>query len=109
MVDRKSIAAALRQGDGDELEQDGAVGAVDLTHWYTPVGRTLATIVRRIGAILGARAALALTLALGALIAFACAFLASRVYDAVTESDGVAGIDQPALRLAMRARSPGMA
>ena len=37
---------------------------------------------------------------------FVLAFLAARVYDAVTESDGVAGLDAPLLRAASQLRTP---
>ena len=102
----RQIREAKQQGDEEELRQDRTVGRVDLTHWYTRFGQVLATLVGRIGAVLGARGALLLTLAVGALIALALSFIASRIYDAVTESDGVAGLDRPLLEAALRARSP---
>jgi undecaprenyl-diphosphatase len=64
----------------------------------------VATASRRIGT----RAALLLTLAVGALIALGLSFVASRVYDSVTESDGIAGLDQPILQTAIQARSPAL-
>ena len=93
-------------GDAEELEHDGTLGSVDLTHWYTPLGRGAASSVGRVSAFVGARAALILTLAIGVGIAFVLSFIASRIYDAVTESDGVAGLDQPLLNFAMTLRSP---
>jgi undecaprenyl-diphosphatase len=102
----RSLQQLRDEGDEEELQVDRTVGAVDLTHWYTPVGRALASLVPRLSAVLGARVALILTLVAGAAIAFVLSFVASRIYDAVTESDGVAGLDRPMLQAAMRARSP---
>jgi membrane-associated phospholipid phosphatase len=104
MATRRSESA--REGDEQELQRDRTVGSVDLTHWYTPIGRILAELVRRISTLLGARAALVLTLVFGSLVALLLSFVASRIYDSVTESDGVAGLDQPLLEAAVRARSP---
>lgn len=98
--------AAEREGLDEELRADRTVGSVDLTHWYTPVGRFLVAIVRRLAAALGARGALLLILLVGVLIAFLLSFIASRIYDAITESDGVAGLDRPLLQFAMQHRSP---
>ncbi len=47
-----------------------------------------------------------MTLVTGIVIAFVFAFLFSRVYDAVTESDGVAALDPGILRAAIGMRSP---
>jgi undecaprenyl-diphosphatase len=102
----RPLRDSAREGDAQELRQDLNLGAVDLTHWYTPIGRVLARVARRVSAVVGARPALVLTLVVGALVALLLSFLASRVYDAVTESDGVAGLDQPILQAAIRARSP---
>ena len=102
----RQIREAKHQGDEEELRQDRTVGRVVLTHWYSRFGQVLVALVSRISAVLGARGALLLTLMVGALIAFALSFIASRIYDAVTESDGVAGLDRPLLEAAMRARSP---
>lgn len=102
----RQIREAKHQGDEEELRQDRTLGRVILTHWYSGFGRVLAGSMRRIGAVLGAREALLLTLVVGALISLALSFIASRIYDAVTESAGVAGLDRPLLTVAMRARSP---
>lgn len=67
-----------------------------------PVGEQLV----RTGVRIGPQRALTLILAIGIGLATLLAFAASRVYDAVTESDGVAGFDLPALAVAMGLRSP---
>jgi membrane-associated phospholipid phosphatase len=102
----RSLQQLQHEGEEEELRVDRTVGAVDLTRWYTPVGRALASLVPRMSAVLGAHMALILTLVVGAAIAFVLSFVASRIYDAVTESDGVTGLDRPMLQAAMRARSP---
>ena len=92
----------------DEVNQDRYVGNTDLTHWYTPLGRWLVRLVARVSGWLGPNAALIVTLVGGAALVLALAFLASRVYDAVTEADGVAGLDKPILAYAMGLRSPAL-
>lgn len=99
---------APQQGDQDELQRDATIGSIDLTQWSSTPGRATA---RRVGAAsrrIGARAALLITLGIGAMVALALSFVASRVYDAVTESDGIAGLDQPILQTAIQARSPAL-
>ena len=100
------VARSQRVGDVDELRRDTTLGTVDLVHWYSPIGRMLAAVVARASALLGARAALILTLLVGALISLLFSFLASRIYDSITESDGVAGLDQPILKAVIRLRTP---
>ncbi|MET4780650.1 phosphatase PAP2 family protein [Glaciihabitans sp. UYNi722] len=102
----RSFRESQREGDEEELRIDRTVGSVDLTHWYTPLGRVLASVIQRLSAAIGSRAALLLTLVIGAGIALLLSFISSRIYDAITESDGVAGLDRPLLQAAMRARSP---
>jgi membrane-associated phospholipid phosphatase len=89
-----------------EVEDDHRVGSVDLTRWTTPAGRVLAGRAEQAGARVGSRNTLLLILAIGIVIAFVLSFIASRIYDAVTESEGVAGLDMPILTEAMRLRSP---
>ena len=94
------------QGAREELRHDTTIGHVDLTRWPTPPGRAAAKRVVVASRRIGTRAALLLTLAVGALIALALSFVATGVYDSVTESDGLAGFDQPILQAAIEARSP---
>jgi membrane-associated phospholipid phosphatase len=89
-----------------ELRHDTAVGARPLTAWTTRPGRRAASAATQAARRVGAHGALALTLAIGVVAVFLLAFLASRVYDAVTERDGVAGLDLPVLHAAMGMRSP---
>lgn len=100
------MSSAQQQGDEEELRRDATIGSVDLTRWPTRPGRVAAKRVDAASRHVGTHAALLLTLAIGAVVAFALSLVASRVYDAVTESDGIAGLDQPILQAAMAARSP---
>lgn len=52
--------------------------------------------------------ALLLVLALGLIPAVALTIVSAEVYEAVAEDDGVAGLDQPVLDLALSLRSPGL-
>ncbi|WP_375389798.1 phosphatase PAP2 family protein [uncultured Amnibacterium sp.] len=95
-------------GVAAEVRHDTRIGDQDLTDWSTPVGRGAARSAQRASSRLGPHGALALILGLGIVLAFVLAFLAARVYDAVTESDGVAGLDVPLLHAAMGLRSPAL-
>jgi undecaprenyl-diphosphatase len=96
------------QGVSGELRQDTRVGDQDLTTWSTPVGRAAARSATQASRRIGSNGTLLTILALGALAVFLLAFLVSRVYDAVTESDGVASLDKPVLQLAKGLRSPAL-
>jgi membrane-associated phospholipid phosphatase len=78
----------------------------DVTHWSTPFGRRAAALATGVGHRLGAQPALAIVLAVGVAVAFLLSFLVARVYDAVTEHDGIATLDAPFLRSAMDLRTP---
>jgi len=93
-------------GVAGEVTHDRFVGNTDLTHWSTRFGKWLARLVQRISTWLGPHGAFILILFLGALIASAATVAAAGVYDAVTESDGVAGLDKPLLHVALGLRSP---
>ena len=89
-----------------EVTDDRFVGDRDLTHWYTPLGRQLARFAHWISARLGPNAALIITLVVGMTLAVVLTLIAAQVYDAVTDKDGVAGLDLPVLNAAMHLRSP---
>ena len=95
-------------GDTGDAEAGTTVGGRPLTVWPTPAGRAAARSVDRASSRFGPRKTLVAVLALGIVIAFLLAFGAARVYDAVTESDGIASLDRPALTLAMGLRSPAL-
>lgn len=98
--------AAEDSGVAGELRHDTAVGDRPLVAWTTRPGRAAAQTAVRTAGRLGAHGALVLTLALGVVAVFVLAFLASRVYDAVTDKNGVTGLDVPLLHAAAGLRSP---
>lgn len=106
MQDGEEPPATRNAGVRAELRDDRFVGDRDLTHWYTPFGRFLSGMARRISGKLGANAALIITLLVGMAMAVVLSALAVQVYDAVTDSDGVAGLDRPLLAAAIGLRSP---
>lgn len=105
-MNENPAAQGPQQGVTGELRQDRFVGGRDLTHWRSPIGRALAHAVRRVTRWLGPNAALVVTLVAGMALVAGLSVVAAAVYDAVTESDGVAGLDQPLLSAAMGVRSP---
>lgn len=102
----KSPVVGPDPGVSGELRQDRYLGGTDLTRWYTPFGRLLAVGARWIAARFGPYAALILTVIIGVGIAVGLSAAAAEVYEAVTDSDGVAGLDRPLLDVALTLRSP---
>ncbi len=95
-----------RRTTGQATQVRPVDGRPDVTHWYSGPARRLAALMTGIGHRLGAQPALAIVLLVGVLVAFTASFLVARVYDAVTEDDGIASLDVPLLRAAMAARTP---
>jgi undecaprenyl-diphosphatase len=89
-----------------EPDEDRYVGKQDLTRWYTPVGRGAVRVVGRAGQRIGAHPALVVTLVIGAGLAAALTLVFAQIYDAVTDKDGIAGLDRPLLDYAMTLRTP---
>lgn len=106
--ERDSAARPDETGVRGELSRDSQVGNAELTRWHTRLGRMLVRLVLRVSAVIGPHGGLVLILFVGALIAGAATFLAARVYDAVTEADGLAVLDQPVLDQMVRLRSPAL-
>ena len=100
--DRRPEATGEHPGHG------ASAARPDVTHWYTPAGRRAAVLATAVGHRIGARPALTIALAVGVAVAFVLAFLVARVYDAVTDHDGVARLDVPLLHAAMRVRTPAL-
>ena len=107
---RASLRSTLDRSEGDaaEVRQDTRVGGFDLTRWLTPPGRWVAGRFTAVGRRLGAQPVLLLTLVVGIGVAFLMSFLVGRVYDAVTERDGIAALDVPILQLGIGLRSPAL-
>jgi undecaprenyl-diphosphatase len=94
------------EGDAAELRHDQTVGSVDLTRWSSPPGKALAGAAERASRSVGTRSTLILTLVVGGALAVVLNLLAAQVYDAVSESEGVAGLDLPILTFMMGLRTP---
>jgi undecaprenyl-diphosphatase len=82
------------------------VGGRDLTRWPTAAGTALVHAAAGLRRRLTPHGVLAVTLLVGLLLAAVLTALAGEVYDAVSEDDGVAGLDLPALHAAMAVRTP---
>jgi undecaprenyl-diphosphatase len=89
-----------------ELNRDRFVGRQDLTRWHSPLGQGLAKLMHWIALRIGAHVALIITLLVGVVLAVGLTTLFAGIYDAVTEADGVAGLDHPLLNYMMSIRSP---
>ena len=94
-----------RAGEGAEVERDRFVGDTDLTRWRSRPGAALARAGDGIAKRLGERSALLLILLAGCAVIAVLAFAFARIYDSVTERDGVAALDVPILRAAIHIRS----
>src|SRR6478672_1580526 len=96
----------------DDTSAEERIGSRDLTDWHTPAGRRLASWVvdRAVGLARwsAAHVVLVLTALVGGAAAVALTAVATEVYDAVVEADGIAGLDQPVLDQAIAWRSPGL-
>lgn len=89
-----------------ESAEQEYVGSRDLTRWPSAAGRALLRVFARAAHGIGADRVLALTLVAGLVLLGLLTAAAAAVYDAVTEDEGVAGLDLPVLRAMMRARTP---
>jgi undecaprenyl-diphosphatase len=85
---------------------DRFVGDTDLTDWGTSAGRAVAGTAVAVGRRAGARVTLLATLLVGVVVAFLLSFAVARVYDGVTERDGISVLDVPVLQAAKALRSP---
>jgi undecaprenyl-diphosphatase len=96
----------------DDTSAEERIGSRDLTHWRTPLGRKFASwvVLKAIGVARwsAANVVLVVTALVGGAAAVALTAVAAEVYDAVTEADGIAGLDQPVLDQAIAWRSPGL-
>jgi undecaprenyl-diphosphatase len=92
----------------DDTPSEESIGRLSLTHWSKAAGRVLVPPARRLARSVSAHGVLYLTALVGLVLVGALTAVGAAVYDAVTEDDGVAALDQPALQLALRWRSPGL-
>ncbi|MET0806111.1 MAG: phosphatase PAP2 family protein [Lacisediminihabitans sp.] len=90
----------------EQQRDDRYLGSTDLTHWYSPVGRWFARFAARFARMIGAQPALLIGLVIGLGLAVALTLVFAQIYDAITDDDGVAGLDLPLLHWAVAHRSP---
>jgi membrane-associated phospholipid phosphatase len=89
-----------------EQPEQRYVGERDLTHWPTALGAAMARVALRLRDRLTPHAVLLVTLLAGFVFVAVLTALAGVVYVAVTEHDGVAALDRPALSAAITVRTP---
>jgi undecaprenyl-diphosphatase len=96
----------------DDTSAEERIGSRDLTDWRTSAGRRLASWVvpRAVGLARwsAAHVVLVVTALVGGAAAVALTAVATEVYEAVVEADGIAGLDQPVLDRAIAWRTPGL-
>jgi undecaprenyl-diphosphatase len=96
----------------DDTSAEERIGSRDLTQWRTAAGRRFASwVARRASGVArwsAAHVVLVVTAVVGGAAAVVLTAAAAEVYDAVTEADGIAGLDQPVLDQAIAWRSPGL-
>jgi undecaprenyl-diphosphatase len=89
-----------------EQPEQRYVGERDLTQWPTAPGAALARAAQRLRQRVAPHWVLLIILGIGLAVSAALAALAGEVYDSVTEADGVAVLDRPALDTAKGLRTP---
>jgi undecaprenyl-diphosphatase len=85
---------------------DRQIGSRDLTEWPTKTGQVLAEQHEQLAGRVGAHGALVASLIVGGGLAVLGSVGSAIIYDAVTDENGIASLDLPALNLAKRLRSP---
>ena len=90
----------------DDTTGEEHIGRRDLTRWPSRAGRALVGSVSKLAANVSAHTVLYLTAGIGLILLVALTSAGAAVYDAVTEQDGIAGVDQPVLDEAIALRTP---
>jgi undecaprenyl-diphosphatase len=88
-----------------ETPEQDYVGTRDLTLWPTAIGRFVRDLTLRAARRIAPDRLLAITLAVGLGLVAVLTALAADVYDSVAESDGISGLDRPALDAALAVRT----
>ncbi|HPZ49516.1 MAG TPA: phosphatase PAP2 family protein [Propionibacteriaceae bacterium] len=83
------------------------IGDRDLTRWRSPLGRWLAPRVVALLQMTTSTMVMIVTAVIGGGVAVGLASVFGEIYEAVTEGDGIAGLDQPLLTWMVAHRSPG--
>ncbi|GAA3634390.1 phosphatase PAP2 family protein [Microlunatus ginsengisoli] len=89
----------------DEPATEEYIGKRDITRWSGPQ-RHLVSAALWLGRYTSAHSVLLITSALGAAIAVLLTWATEEIYDSVKAADGLSGLDQPALDLAISLRTP---
>lgn len=90
----------------DDPPEQRFVGARDLAVWPSAIGGFAVRVALRLRESLGPYLTLAVTLVVGLVVVGLLTAGAGAVYDAVSESDGIAVLDQPVLHAAIALRTP---
>ena len=90
---------------GDDTPTEPEIGNRSLTGRPSGFGRWLVRLALRLAHAVSANAVLAITAAVGAVLLTGFAVAGAEVYEAVTDGDGVAGLDRPVLDTAIGMRS----
>ncbi len=102
----------MRTPHRDRLQEtapgEDKIGALDLTHWGTAAGRWLVRQLVALAHVVTSHGVLAITAGVGAVLVALLTLAAGGIYDAVEESDGIAGLDRPVLNAALADRSPDL-
>jgi undecaprenyl-diphosphatase len=89
----------------DDSPTGQEVGNGSLTHWPSTFGRWLVRWAFRLARLVSAHAVLAITAGAGAVLLTGFAVAGAEVYEAVTDDDGIAGLDRPVLDVSISLRS----
>lgn len=87
---------------------DPFVGSWGSGPWKSTVGVLVMGWAYRLARVVGPYPVVVLTLLIGAGSVVALTATSAEIYEAVAEEDGVASLDQPALRIAVRLRGPAV-
>lgn len=93
-----------RLQDSDEHR----IGRRNLTRWGTALGRLLVGWAQAGSRYVSANGVLVVTAVVGIVLVTGLSVLGGAVYDAVTEHDGISGLDRPTLNEAISLRNPGL-
>ena len=80
------------------------VGRSDLTHW-SRLGQWLVRFVLITSRLVSAHTVLLVSAVVGAALVTALSTASAEIYDNVKDADGLSGLDEPALELAMSLRN----
>lgn len=92
----------------EDRPTDERIGTRDLASWHTAFGRGLVRLVMRLSTWTTSHGVLALTAAVGLVVAVSATWATGEVYESVAEAGRLAALDERVLTLAVSWRSPGL-